>query len=347
MAEDDDSSGIVGRIRTNTSVLDRKSKEHADDKASDETEPTVDTSNLFGGAGGGGSGVEGEQVDFGTLNEIMDKTEKGTSIWEFLKVNWYWIFTVVFSVGLVLFSFRENLVTHGYALWYSGVLLMLPFMIVVHLVSKKKALQAQDTYPVWADINSPRSYNFYTVRDSKDTMAIMPFVTDEENNVYRPDNPFDKRKPLTIRIDKDCLSRFERGGIRGVVSLGDIELDRTGKATFRVTHDPAYVPSPEMYQKNFELKMLKMQLEMEKKVSVSRREMIQKIAKADTGEWIKFVVGLSKDLLSVSKLMLRREEGDKVQSVRLVEALSEKGYIPDDKEDEALDTIKSMDELEV
>lgn len=333
----------AGKIKTSTSELDKKSKEYANEKARDDTRPTVDTSNLFAG---GDSSVDGERITFGTLNEIMDKTDTGIGLGGFLKDNWYWIFSVVFTLSLFLFSFRDNLLKHGYVLWYTGVAGMIPFTLGAMFFWSRKVLRDQDDYPVWTDINSSRSYNFYTIRDSDDTMTIMPFVTDDEGNVYRPDNPFDKRAPLTVRVDKDCLNRFERGGTRGIVTLGDIELDRTGKATFRITHDPAYIPSPEMYQKNFELKMLKMQLEMEKKVSVSRREMVQRIAKADTGEWFKFVIGLVKDLLPVSKLMLRKKEGESVADVRIIEALSDKGLISEDKRQEAMETIKKMDDLE-
>lgn len=338
--DDDSDDGIMPKIRTSTSKLSSKSEEYAREKANDDSRPTVDTSDVFGG-----KGDTAERVDYGTLNEIMDSIDTGDDVWSFLKENWYWIFAIFLGIGLFLFSFWENLTKHGHLRWYTGIVVMIPVMFGFAFWIRNKTMKDvnEKRFPTWVDVNSSRSYKFYPVKESGESKVVMPFTTDYKGEVHRPDNPYDKRRPLLVEIENDCYTNFSSGDEVGIITLGKLELDKTQKSTYRVTHDPAYVPSADAMQRNFEMKLLKMQLEMQKQVSLTRREMIEKISRADTGEWVKFALGVVKELLPVSKMMLRRDEGENVKDVRVVEALTKMGYIRDEDRSKALDAIKEME----
>lgn len=111
-------------------------------------------------------------------------------------------------------------------------------------------------YPLWSDVNTEHVLNYYRVGGDDAYEVVAPFY-EKDGTVYRPTNPFDAARPLLISIDKRCIYRTDRG----LITLGKLFHDRTGRSTFRLEMDEQFLPNPDTINLSLQLKISNLRLD--------------------------------------------------------------------------------------
>jgi len=204
----------------------------------------------------------GDKASYQLLSEIIYSAVKPVKFSDKLNIyKTYIIVGIVFFIVLC-FAYWDALTLRGGTNFYLGVATGAFFIIPVVFYFLEIRPKTAKYFPLWTDVNTANVLNFQKIGEDEGYEIVAPFY-EKNGSVFRPPNPYDAARPLLISVDQRCVRKNDRG----MVTLGKIFHDNTGKTTFRVEIDESFVPSPDTINLAFELKMSNLRIEGYKRIN--------------------------------------------------------------------------------
>ena len=243
---------VKNKIKSSTSKLTKSAEDNVNDNEKSESSPRLNRAgSLFKGVD---NDISDDSVDFSLLADVVDRAEESKGLVDKLKDNLFWMFSVLFSISIVIISFWDALVKRGQPTIYAGIGVMLPVVVGVAFFVQKKEREKSIDFPEWIDVNGSRKMYYRMLKNNNDERVIVPFTVNDKGEPVFPDNPFGDSGYLTVAIDKDCIEDVGRRKLI-TVSMGKMKIERGSNATVRVELDPKYIPSSEAVVVNYKKKM--------------------------------------------------------------------------------------------
>lgn len=269
----------------------------------------------------GEAGIDGDEVDFYSLKRVTMASVKPVSFKK--KVRLYWIYLVVFGLmfGLMVVAFWDAFTIRGQLTPWVGFTVSLPVMAVVYWYIVEIRERVDSKYPTWFDVNSKTYFHYEVVAERDGYLYIAPFEIYKQRK-FVPDNPMKPDSPLLVAIDTKAI----RTNQAGMVTLGKLNFDMSGMATFRLDYDTDYIPNPDIHNLMFELNVIKSQLKSERELKVETDIKYRNMRKIKFDDEFELLMRHIRMLIPTLSLMLRSKEQDVVTDIAVMEQLKEQGF---------------------